>query len=357
MIKYLGSKRKLLPQLLSHVATLPDIRSIADLFSGTARVGHAFKEAGYLVHSNDHNRYAHTLATCYVQSDALRWRQRAETLLHELAQVPPRPGYFTQTFCEQSRFFQPKNGERIDAIRDRIAELELEPELEAIALVSLMEAADRVDSTAGVQMAYLKQWAPRANNELELRMPKILPGPGHAHRNEALDCARQLDCDLVYLDPPYNSHSYLSNYHIWETLVSWDKPEAYGIACKRSDCRTRKSDFNSKRRIHSALRTLILTIDARYIVLSFNNEGHVAREELQSLLELRGEVSVLEIPYQRYVGAKIGIHSPAGKKVGQVSHTRNLEYLFTLKVQRAPQRLDLPGSAEINATRDSPMLD
>jgi adenine-specific DNA-methyltransferase len=41
-------------------------------------------------------------------------------------------------------------------MRDRIAAMALEPELEAIALVSLMEAADRVDSTAGLQMAYMK---------------------------------------------------------------------------------------------------------------------------------------------------------------------------------------------------------
>ena len=33
-------------------------------------------------------------------------------------------------------------------------------------IVSLMEAADRVDSTTGVQMAFLKQWAARSYNDL-----------------------------------------------------------------------------------------------------------------------------------------------------------------------------------------------
>lgn len=60
-------------------------------------------------------------------------------------------------------FFHPKNGERIDAIREAIAAKNLDPELEAILLTSLMEAADRVDFTTGVQMAYLKRWAPRAS--------------------------------------------------------------------------------------------------------------------------------------------------------------------------------------------------
>lgn len=333
MIKYLGSKRKLLPQLLTQIASLEQVRSVGDLFSGTARVGHALKKAGYEVHSNDHNRYAHTLATCYVQADALRWQEPAQRLLQELQQLKPEPGYFTQTFCEQSRFFQPKNGAKIDAIRERIQALDLEPELHAIALVSLMEAADRVDSTAGVQMAYLKQWAPRAHKELELRLPDLVPGQGYAYQQEAEQCATSLQCDLIYLDPPYNSHSYLGNYHIWETLVTWDQPEVYGVACKRSDCKTRKSDFNSKRKIHEALERLIASINAKHLLLSFNNEGHVSKEELEVMLRARGEVSVLEIPYQRYVGAKIGIHNPSGQRVGSVSHTKNVEYLFCVAVQ------------------------
>ena len=71
MIKYIGSKRLLLPRILDAVrAAAPPGATVADLFSGTARVGHALKAAGYRVLANDHNAYAHTLATCYVQADA-----------------------------------------------------------------------------------------------------------------------------------------------------------------------------------------------------------------------------------------------------------------------------------------------
>src|SRR5690606_3588208 len=127
--------------------------------------------------ANDHNAYAHTLATCYVQADAEDVLEDAARLVTEFNALPGRPGYFTQTFCEQSRFFQPRNGERVDAIREAIAAKSLPPELEAVMLVSLMEAADRVDSTTGVQMAYLKGWAPRSFNQLELRAPRVLPRP------------------------------------------------------------------------------------------------------------------------------------------------------------------------------------
>jgi len=90
-----------------------------------------------------------------------------------------------------------------------------------IALTSLMEAADRVDSTTGVQMAYLKRWARRSHNRLTLRMPELVDGEGEALRREAEDAA-EAECDVAYLDPPYNQHSYLGNYHVWETLVRWD---------------------------------------------------------------------------------------------------------------------------------------
>ena len=37
----------------------------------------------------------------------------------------------------------------------------------------------------------------------------------------------------------------------------------------------------------------------------------------------------------RYVGARIGIHNPAGERVGTVSHVRNLEYLIVSGPDRA----------------------
>ncbi len=147
----------------------------------------------------------------------------AERLVAEFNALPGRPGWFTETYCLQSRFFQPKNGGRIDAIREAIEAKGLPPDLEAVLLVSLMEAADRVDSTTGVQMAYLKQWAPRAANDLVLRVPAVLPraarGKGRALELDALDAARATPADVAYLDPPYNQHKYLGNYHIWESLV------------------------------------------------------------------------------------------------------------------------------------------
>ena len=334
MIKYIGSKRALLNHIVGTIShQLPNGGQVADLFSGTARVGHALKREGFQVWSNDHNAYAHALAVAYVQSDRETWDGKAARLIDELSRVKPEAGWFTEKFCKEARYFHPSNGARIDAIRERIEDLSLDPELKAIALVSLMEAADRVDSTAGIQMAYMKSWAARAHNVLEMRLPDLTNQVGEkcvATCRDAVSLASEIEADLVYLDPPYNQHSYLGNYHIWESLVLWDKPETYGIANKRIDVQERKSPFNSKVRIGEAVSGLLKGLSVKNIVLSFNDEGYLSKRELSEMLGEKGRVQVIEIEHQRYVGAKIGIHNLRGEKVGKVGRLRNVEYLFVV---------------------------
>lgn len=337
MIKYIGSKRTLVPVIRDVILQAAgEGCTVADLFSGTSRVGHALKAAGCRVFANDHNAYAATLARCYVQADAEDVHAAAEQLVAEFNRLPGEAGYVTETFCIQSRFFQPKNGERIDAIREAIAAKSLSPELESVMLVSLMEAADRVDSTTGLQMAYLKKWAPRAANDLQLRVPNVLPrataGKGAASCSEAVEAAKKTQADVTYLDPPYNQHSYLGNYHVWESLVRWDKPEVYGVACKRVDVRQRRSMFNSRPRCAAAMQELLAAIRSPVVVVSFNNEGYLSRVQMEEMLAALwngcSDVTTIEHDFKRYVGAQIGIHSLTGEKVGQVSHLRNKEFVY-----------------------------
>lgn len=334
MIKYLGSKRLLLDAIVGAVRSVVPRGTVLDLFSGTSRVGHALKRAGYRVIANDHNAYAHVLARCYVEADREDVEREARMLLAEFSRLPGRPGWFTETYCERARYFHPKNGARIEAIREAIAARGLRPELEAVLLTSLMEAADRVDSTTGVQMAWLKTWAPRATNDLELRLPDLLPrapsGKGEAHRLDAIEAAGRYEADVAYLDPPYNQHSYLGNYHVWETLVLWDRPEVYGVACKRIDVRERISPFNRRTEARAAFERVLGALRARALVVSFNDEGYLDRATLESLLRARGTVSVIAHDYKRYVGAQIGIYNPRGQKVGSPGRLRNTEYLFVV---------------------------
>ncbi len=334
MIKYLGSKRRLVPALVA-LAAASGARTGLDLFCGTTRVSQAFKGLGLEMTAVDATRFAHVLARCYVATDPRAdpaLAVEAAAAVEVLNAVPGVPGYVTDTFCSDARFFRPANGARIDAVRDAIEERWAGTDLWPVLLTSLLEAADRVDSTTGLQMAYLKRWAPRADQPLTLRVPVLLPGPGRAVRGDALELVGTPalgDVDLAYLDPPYNQHRYDANYHVWETLVAWDAPEHYGIACKRAELRdpATRSAFNGRRTMPAALARVVTEVAAEVVVLSYNNESWLTYDELHAVCAPRGHVEVLAFDSARYVGARIGIHDPAGRKVGTVGHTRNTEYV------------------------------
>ncbi|MFT4287366.1 DNA adenine methylase [Nocardioides sp.] len=332
MIKYLGSKRTLVP-VLADMAVATGARTAVDLFTGTTRVAQALKRRGLEVTAADLASYSGVLADCFIATDATQVdSQELDNELKRLDALPPTPGYFTETFCERSRYFQPKNGARVDAIRSALQEYAGTP-LFPILLTALMLAADRVDSTTGLQMAYLKQWAPRAHQDLVLRRPELVAGPGATVVGDATTVVDELPpVDLMYLDPPYNQHRYFTNYHIWETLVRWDAPEHYGVACKRVDARApeTRSVFNGRRTMPAALASVISRAKAEVLMVSYNDESWLSAAELDRMLREAGheDVAMLAFDAKRYVGAQIGIHNGAGEKVGRISHLRNTELVF-----------------------------
>ena len=362
MIKYLGSKRTLVP-VLGDMAVATGARKAVDLFTGTTRVAQEFKRRGLAVTATDVATYSGVLSDCYIATNLDDVDvQELDNELKRLEALPGKPGYFTTTFCEESRFFQPKNGARVDAIRDELETMRDHPYF-PILLTSLMLAADRVDSTTGLQMAYLKQWAPRAHNDLELRRPELIRGRGATVVGNAMETVDTLPrTELMYLDPPYNQHRYFTNYHIWETLVRWDAPEHYGVACKRVDSRddSTKSVFNSKRAMPLAMQSILARVNAEVVMVSYNDESWITAEQMMRSLRDAGheDVRMLAFDSKRYVGAQIGIYNPSGEKVGRVSHLRNTEYVFvagpTEKVEAAmaaERELDAGGSEVLMCTR------
>jgi adenine-specific DNA-methyltransferase len=303
-----------------------------DLFTGTTRVAQEFKKRGVLTTAVDTASYSEIFAQCYVATDAteVNLKTLRENLAH-LSALPGDAGYVTDTFCVKSRFFQPFNGERIDTIRQAIEDDHKGTPLYPILLTSLIEAADRVDSTTGVQQAYIKQWSARSYNPLELRVPDLIDGRGHAFRGDACELITEIgEFGLAYLDPPYNQHRYFTNYHVWETLVRWDAPEHYGVACKRIDSREdeTKSVFNTKAMMPDALRKTIREVKASVVILSYNDEAWISLEALCEMCSVHGHVEALAFDSKRYVGAQIGIYNPSGEIVGEISHLRNQEYVI-----------------------------
>ena len=251
VIKYLGSKRVLVP-VLGEIASAVGPRTAVDLFTGTTRVAQEFKRRGMRVTATDVASYSEVLSDCYVATDARdgrpgragRGARAAERAAGGAAATSP--GRSARSRATSSRTTAPAS---TPSGRPSSADHPDGP-LRPILLTALLLAADRVDSTTGLQMAYLKQWSPRSHRDLELVARRCSPGPGRTirGRRDARPWTSSSDVDLMYLDPPYNQHRYFTNYHVWETLVRWDEPEHYGIACKRVDARDdgHPSVFNRK---------------------------------------------------------------------------------------------------------------
>jgi adenine-specific DNA-methyltransferase len=342
MIKYLGSKRTLIP-VLSQLAQASGAKTALDLFTGTTRVAQAFKKLGMNVTASDVASYAECFGKTWIELDGDS-ANRGELVqaLAELESLPGEAGYFTQKFCEEARYFQPKNGERVDAIRERIETDYRESWMYYPLLTSLILGADRVDSTTGIQMAFLKGWASRSGNRLELRDPELLAGVGRSIRGDALEIVKDLPpVDLAYLDPPYNQHRYFSNYHVWESLVRWDKPETYGIANKRLDARDAemKSPFNSKKTMAKALAQLVDDLKCETMVLSYNNESWLSRDNLMEIASKRGHVEILDFDFKRYVGSQIGVFNKAGQRVGNPGAKRNIEHIVIAGEKQTVKRM------------------
>ena len=302
-----------------------------------------WKSRGGFVTAVDVARYAGVLAQCFIETDAdeidIAGLGKA---LFQLQQLPGEDGYFTETFCRRARFFQEDNARRIDAIRNAIERDWSGHSWRPVLLSALLLSADRVDSTTGVQMAYLKQWAPRSYQPLDLRAPALIPGAGRAVRGDAIEVAASLPTvDLAYLDPPYNQHRYAGNYHVWETLIAWDSPEHYGVACKRVGLKGEEgvSVFNRRREAPAAMEALVSGLKAEVVVLSGSDEGWISVRDLADMACGRGSVEVLAFDSRRYIGSQIGIFDPSGKKVGRAGKARNTEFLVVAGPRRLVSRM------------------
>src|SRR4030081_1738534 len=130
MIKYLGSKRRLVP-VLTEVRAICGASSAVDLFTGTTRVAQAWRAGGATVTAVDSARYAEVLARTYIATDLTPRRRRQ---LDDALADPREAGDVTDVFCRTARYFQPANGERIDAIRAAIADRYMGTWLEPVLL-------------------------------------------------------------------------------------------------------------------------------------------------------------------------------------------------------------------------------
>ncbi len=291
------------------------VRSVLDMFSGSGIVARAFKEAGFSVAANDilYFSYAINRGTLCNNRTSRKLRELLAHLNHlPIENIDPNDvnnfiahNYSPNENC-QRMYFQPKNALKIDIIRQEIERLrgELNENEYYYLLASLLNAVPFVANITGTYAAYLKYWDVRTYKDLTLEEIPVCSSRKRctAYNMNADELVRDVRCDLVYLDPPYNEREYLPNYHILETIARYDNPEIKGITGMRvqNDC---KSDFCRKKLVRDAFNNLLQNLNCKYVIVSYNNEGLLPTEELVEVIQNNGKADtfrLFEYEYRRY---------------------------------------------------------
>jgi adenine-specific DNA-methyltransferase len=230
-------------------------------------------------------------------------------------------------------FYTAENARFLDRARDAVELLypvdPMDPEADPAAADAkaafldalLYEAATRVN-TSGVFKAchrgfggHGKDALLRIASPMRLLPPDLVPGPeGEASAADAAVFCAGRPADIAYLDPPYNQHQYGSNYHLLTTIARWDRPpvseerDGTGFLLDRSGIRPdwvrTRSEFCGRRTAVPAFESLLAAVDARFILVSYNEGGILPPAQLLELLSRRGEVRVEAVPYVAYRGGR-----------------------------------------------------
>lgn len=306
-MNYIGSKLKLSNFLKTEIqAVAGDISGMVfcDLFAGTGIVGRTFKPLTKSVIANDVEYYSYTLNRNYIGNNS---SLNAEKPLEELNALPGIEGFIYKNYCAGSgsgrQYFSDENGRRIDAIRQQLSTWKtaetISDDLYFFLLSSLIEAADAVANTASVYGAFLKAIKKSAQKPLLLKPAffEINTGENKVYNQDSNEIIKQIEGDILYLDPPYNARQYGSNYHLLNTIALYDEFIPSGKTGLRSYGR---SGWCQKGKVESLFEDLIKNAQFKYIFLSYNNEGLMSTATVKRIMEKYGEYGLAQTNYQRF---------------------------------------------------------
>lgn len=319
-MRYIGSKKLLLTEIKSlldkHLIGNEEI--FLDLFAGTNTVANFFKPH-YTIYSNDFLYFNYIRAKAIIENNSLLTFDRLKKVgidspIDYLQEIKGYTSYYTKNYSPigNSMYLTVKNAQKIDAIRSQIEDWksnELLTEFEYFYLLNvLIESIPYISNITGTYGAFLKHWDKRSLNNLTLEEEIIFDNKRNnkAFHKDANELVRQIKADIVYIDTPYNSRQYASNYHLLENVAVHGKPDLNGVT-KIFDWKNLKSDYSTKNKAMLAMEDLIANIDSTHIILSYNTEGIISENDLIQLLKTYsydGKVDIRRIPYRKYQSKK-----------------------------------------------------
>ena len=318
-MRYYGGKGKLVDLIYETAASLieKECPTVFDVFAGTSIVARHFKANNFKVKANDILTFSYYRSVAYIELNevpafiALKV-SGISCPIHFLNNYPGKCGFITNNyspFGESDRqYLSVRNAEKVDGIREKIEEwyqAKLINFKEYCYLITcLIEAINLTSNVTGTYAAYLKKWDKRALNVIKLSHLKIVDNGccNEAFNKDAIDLEYGSDVDICYLDPPYNSRQYTSNYFFLELIATgWfdNKPIPKGKTGMVSFTE-KKSEFCSKAKAKNAFSTLIEKITSPIILLSYNNEGIIPHDEILEELSKYGSVEEKNTAHKRY---------------------------------------------------------
>ena len=329
-LNYIGSKYSLLDFLEESIDTVVGggHKVFCDLFAGTGAVGEHFKKKGYSVIANDLQYYSYVVNKQRIENHTMPLFLGLRDIIPNLSKTPKKgrgevvctylnnekgiKGFIFKNYSlggtkhtdNQRQYFSDETSMRCDAIRQRVEQWRREKKITSgeyyFLLSSLLESVDQYANTASVYGSFLKKLKRRAAQKFVLQ-PSVLTVNDQEHKvyNEDINTlVKKIEGDIVYLDPPYNHRQYSANYHILETIALYDNPAIRGKTGLREN--EAKSLYCSREKVSVAFEDLIDNINAKYIFLSYNNEGLMSLATIRRIMSKRGEYGVFTKTYKRY---------------------------------------------------------
>lgn len=332
--RYLGNKYKLLPFITSVVKNeCTNINTVADIFAGTGAVASAFIDKKIITNDIMYSNYICHVA--WFDSESYSEDKIIDIITQYNNINISEDNYMSENFA--NTYFDLNDCRKIGYIREDIENKYKDGEINnrerALLITSLLYAMDKIANTCGHYDAYRKGVAFDKQLELAVPQPEQNLNDNNVFYNmDTNELIENIEADLVYIDPPYNSRQYCDAYHLLENVARWEKPKVYGVA-KKMDRTELKSDYCT----HKATETfeqLIESIHARYILLSYNNmaekgndrsNAKISDDDIMRVLQKKGRVKIFSEDYKAFTTGKSDIQ-------------KNKERLFLCKCYEAEKK-------------------
>ena len=335
--RYIGCKTKLVDWIFGLIDEhTHEIHSFCDIFAGTGVVAHRALQ-----------RYERVVVNDFLHSNNVMYRaffapgnwseEKVQDIINMFNSVEPnriRENYFSKNFG--GKYFYHDTAKKVGYIRERLKNMhgELTDKEYAVLMASLIYSIDRHANTMGHFDAYHKK-APVAHQFVMRMIEAESFGGMEIHQEDANRLARNINVDLTYLDPPYNSRQYSRFYHVYENLVQWKKPQLYGTALKPKE--ENMSEY-CRNAAFSAFTDLVSHIKSRYLVVSYNNTYHskstssenkIKLEQLEDVLSKCGRTQVFNHEFKAF-------------NSGKTEFDDHREYLFITEVDDERRNQSFP---------------